>query len=207
MHWQFPQEGTPLYVTPWISYVALSCICQVGAGTWGHLLRNACRSVLTWLWAGQRSPAFSFLAFPLCVVCLFFIKRTTTRLWSSPADSQHNDEVDHGTLRLMTTQIRQNLCVWVREWHRERKAWGSPFQLRLWEWIIESDELKITWLRRGGAALLLLHTLCWSRGRPMRARLLVCVAQSVYVCVCVGCVCWSVSGDRHGSEGRVIRVC
>ena len=86
-------------------------------------------------------------------------------------------------------------CVWVSD--TERKARGSPFLLRLKEWIIESDELKITWVRkrrRTRPTHTHTHTLSGHGAGLVRARLLpwrICVLsvsgerRCVWLCVCV----------------------
>lgn len=83
------------------------------------------------------------------------------------------------THRLKTVRIWPPLdstSSWICDWHRGKKARGSRFLLRLREWIIECDELKITWVRKGGA--LALHTLCRSHG-PADASMFTAV-----VCMC-----------------------
>lgn len=105
-------------------------------------------------------------------------------LWSLPTRSL---KTAAQMCSLSADRYIQWKCVW--EWHGEAR--GPLFLLRLRGWIIESDELKITWVRKGGAELLPFK-LCRSRGRLMWARLLtrcVCVSECISGNVCVHLLC------------------
>lgn len=134
-----------------------------------------------WLGGHRETPATEWKTWNVQGDAAFTVWRTKLTV----AHRQIKDEA--GTLPPLDSAFAKSVS------DMEKKARGSRFLLCLREWIIECDEPKITWVRKRRFARAV-HTLCWSRGRPMRACLLLRCVRFLIVSewMCVFCVCGEV---------------